>query len=94
LRFIHLGWYLNLLNGLLDLVTMVTVRGTRLELDHFKYSMIPSQTEVASGPEAVEWIGLYSDDLSKRCLQPDFHSGSALAIQWARCAIRDVAQPR
>ena len=59
----HLGWYVNLLNGLLDFVTLVTIRGTEAEVRTFATSMIPGDREIARN--SIEWIGLFWDELRR-----------------------------
>lgn len=93
LRFIHLGWYVNLLNGLVDSITMAYFDLSKSEGVDLRSGVVGSASEVASEEGAIRWLSLHSDELSSMMLQPTFHSGSALAIDLSRKAVNVLRRP-
>lgn len=76
----HLGWSLNLLNGLLDSMTLVYVRGDRNLYEKLFKNVKGSKLEVDDRDGSILWLPLDSSTLRDLMVEPTFHAGSALAI--------------
>ena len=90
-RCAHLGWYINLVNGLLDSITIVYASQDPELNALLRRSVNADSAEVAAGlGQVVRWIPLDSADLLKLRMAHDFHPGSALAIDLAQTFVSQI----
>lgn len=93
LQFFHLGWFVNLINGLLDMMTLAYLRGTSEQLQMVQSQLEGNEHEIHAGYDSLWFAELLSDQLSDLCLSGAFHPGCALAIARAREIVAQLRNP-
>jgi hypothetical protein len=84
LSLFHLGWSQNLLNGLVDVMTLVYLVGDSTVINSVRKQVSGSKSEVDDQIGSIRWIPLFSEELSKMCAKPTFHATGALTVKLAR----------